>query len=390
MERIIRRTLLAKSSAARRYARESAAKIAHKRLRRSQYDSLLRDHKKYVQKIRSELIEDVKRGPLAPIRGKDNKDRIARDLPTADAMRLPDVVEPRKFFNIAVGDRVVLLNGKDRNKVGVVKEVDVDTDSVKVQGLNVYPIRTPEYFEGLDGGDAPGMDQECNIPYTDVRLVHPVEDPKTGILRDAIVKKVKISDVRKDVHGKRTWTRWIAFTGTEIPWPKKVEPEYQDEQCDTKRMDAEERTYVPTLLKPPIPEGVIDELRGKYSKFRDRHDREYIEQKMREDEEEKAMKKARVVTPLMDINRKIRRDKIEKGKTQKLTGDILEQLGRTMAQSETPFLKERSKRAKILEEIQRQEQAGGFGFRPALGQLPSRNLEVPSSSSPPPPSAPPS
>ncbi|KAK6334286.1 hypothetical protein TWF730_003500 [Orbilia blumenaviensis] len=381
MERIIRRTLLAKASAARRYAKEAQMKAAYKRMKRAQYDAMLRDHHRYVAKIRDELVEDVKMGPLAPIRGRDAKDRIARDLPTADAMRLPEVPEPRKFFNIAVGDRVVILAGKDRNKVGVVKEVEPDTDSVKVQGLNVYPIRTPEYFEGLDGGDAPGMDQECSIAYTDVRLVHPIEDPKTGTLRDAIVKKVKITDIRKDLQGKRTWTRLVAFTGTEIPWPKKQEPEYEDQQCDTKRMDAEERTYVPTLLKPPIPEGVVDELRGKFSKFRDRHDREYIEQKIREDEEEKARKKARVVTPLMDINRKIRRDKIEKGKTQKLTSDILEQLGRTMAQSATPLLRERSKRSKILEDIERQEGAG-FGFRPSLGQLPSRNLETPSASPP--------
>ncbi|KAF3167826.1 hypothetical protein TWF788_011066 [Orbilia oligospora] len=375
MERIIRRTILAKASAARRYAREAQLKIAYKRMKRNQYDAMLREHHRYVAKIKSELVEDVKMGPLAPIRGRDAKDRIARDLPTADAMRLPEVVEPRKFFNIAVGDRVVILNGKDRNKVGLVKEVDPDTDSVKVQGLNVYPIRTPDYFEGLDGGDSPGMDQECSIAYTDVRLVHPIEDPKTGALRDAIVKKIRISNVTKDAQGKKTWTRWVAFSNTEIPWPKKTEPEYQDEQCDTKRMDAEERTYVPTLLKPPIPDGVIDELRGKFSKFRDRHDREYIEQKMREDEEEKSRKKARVVTPLMDINRKIRREKIEKGKTQKLTGSILEQLGRTMAQSATPFMKERPNRLKILAEIERQEEAG-FGFRPALGQLPARNLET--------------
>ncbi|KAK6499615.1 hypothetical protein TWF481_009980 [Arthrobotrys musiformis] len=375
MDRVIRRTILAKAAVARRYAREAQAKVAYKRMKRAQYDAMLRDHHRYVAKIRSEIVEDVKMGPLAPIRGRDAKDRVARDLPTADAMRLPEVDEPRRFFNIAAGDRVVILSGKDRNKVGVVKEVDPDTDSVKVQGLNVYPIRTPDYFEGLDGGDSPGMDQECSIAYTDVRLVHPIEDPKSGVLRDAIVKKVRISDVRKDAQGKRTWTRWIAFTKTEIPWPEKNEPEYQDEQCDTKRMDAEERTYVPTLLKPPIPDGVVDELRGKYSIFRDRHDREFIEQKMREDEEEKARKKARVVTPLMDINRKIRREKIEKGRTQKLTGSILEQLGRTMAQGATPFMKERRNRVKILDEIERQE-AAGFGFKPALGQLPARNSET--------------
>ncbi|KAF3934690.1 hypothetical protein ABW20_dc0105126 [Dactylellina cionopaga] len=362
MDKVIRRSVLAKAQAARRYAREAEEKLGRKRAERASYDAQLRDHHRYVDKIRHELKEDIKLGPLAPVRGINAKDRIARDLPTTDSLRLPPVVEPRKFFNVAVGDRVVLLAGKDRNKVGIVKEVDPDTDSVRIEGLNVYPVRTPEYFEGLDGGDNPGTDQEISIPYTDVRLVYPIPDPQTGVLRDAIVKKIRIADIRKDIHGKKTWTRYIAFTNTTVPWPKQKEEDQIDEACDTRRMDAEERTYVPTLLKPPIPDGVIDELRGKYSIFRDRHDREYIERKMREDEEKKGSKAA-VVTPLMEINRKIRREKIERGKQQKLTVDILEQIGRAMAQSGSPYLKERPKRSKILDEITKQGGAGGFAVQ---------------------------
>ncbi|KAK6524265.1 hypothetical protein TWF694_005921 [Orbilia ellipsospora] len=383
MEKVIRRTALAKAQAARRYAREAQVRLAFKRQQREQYDATIRDHRKYLAQIQAELTEDVKLGPLAPVRGLDAKDRIARDLPTADALRLPEVVEKRKFFNIAVGDRVVLLAGKDRNKVGTVRDVDLDTDSVRVDGLNVYPIRTPEYFEGIDGGENPGVDQELPIPYTDVRLVHPVLDTKTNTLRDAIVKKVRIANVRRDINGKKTWTRYIAFTNTIVPWPEKVEPDYKDESCDTRRMDAEERTYVPTLLKPPIPDGVIDELRGKYSKFRDRHDREYVEKKMREDEEKKARLKAKVITPLMEINRKIRREKIEKGKKQKLTSDILEQIGRAMAHQGTPFLQERSKSSKILGEISRQRNAfTGFGakFAPQASPPQPAATETPPSS----------
>ncbi|KAK6358874.1 hypothetical protein TWF696_000054 [Orbilia brochopaga] len=354
MQKVLRRTALAKAAAARRYAREAERRVRQKRSEKADYERQMQAHRKYMEKIRAELEEDIKLGPLAPIRGVNAKDRIARDLPPADALRLPIVAQVRRFFNIAVGDRVVLLAGKDRNKVGVVKDVDYRTDSVKVEGLNVYPVRTPDYFEGLDGGETPGIDQEISIPYTDVRLVHPVPDPETGVLRDALVKKIRIADVRKDAFGKRTWTRYIAFTNTIIPWPKKEEPEYNDELCDTRRMDAEERTYLPTLLKPPFPGSVIDELRGRYSAFRDRHDREYIEQKIKEDEEKKARMKMKVVTPLMEINRKIRREKIELGKRQKLTPEILEQIGRAMAQSGTPFLQTRGKPSKILAEIAKQ------------------------------------
>ncbi|KAF3929858.1 hypothetical protein ABW19_dt0204125 [Dactylella cylindrospora] len=361
MEQVLRRTALAKAQAARRYAREAEQRLIRRRQERLQYEASINHHKRFVYQVQKELEEDVKLGPLAPTRGLDAKDRIARDLRTGEALRLPPVVEVRKFFNVAVGDRVVILAGKDRNKVGVVKEVDLNTDSVKVDGMNVYPVRTPDYFAGTEGGDQPGIDQEINIPYTDVRLVHQVPDPQTGVLRDAIVKKIRIADVRKDVYGKKTWKRYIAYTNTLIPWPKVDEKEHEDQPCDTKRMDAEERTYVPTLLKPPFPDTVIDELRGKYSVFRDRHDREFVEKKMREDAEKKAAQKARVVTPLMEINRKIRREKMELGKKQKLTGDLLEQIGQAMASSGSPFLAERRSTSRILASIASQGATGATG-----------------------------
>lgn len=204
----------------------------------------------------------------------------------------------------------------------------------------------------MDGATAPGLDQEINILYTDVRLVHPVPDPVTGVLRDAIVKKIRISDVRKDVYGKKTWKRFIAFTNTQIPWPKRNKEEHIDHKGDTKRMDAEERTYVPSLLKPPFPQEVIDELRGKFSAFRSRHDREFVEQKMREDQEKKRMTKARVSTPLMEINRRIRREKMELGKKQKLTPSILEEIGKAMAGSGSPFLPDMPAPSRILGQIQ--------------------------------------
>ncbi|EWC45865.1 hypothetical protein DRE_04872 [Drechslerella stenobrocha 248] len=376
MQKVLRRTALAKAQVARRYAREAQIRIKRKQIEQRQYEASLRAHRGYMETIRAELEDDIKRGPLAAIRGVNAKDRIARDLPDAESLRLPEVVEKRAFFNIVAGDRVVLLAGKDRNKVGVVRDVDHKTDSVKVRGLNVYPIRTPAYFEGLEGGENPGIDQEISIPYVDVRLVHPVPDPKTGALRDAIVKKVRVENVRKDAWGKKTWQRYIAFTNTVIPWPPKTEPEYADEACDTRRMDVEERTYLPTLLKPPFPGPVIDELRGKYSKFRDRHDREYIEQKMKEDEDLKARMKAKVITPLMEINRKIRQEKIERGKRQKLTPEILEQIGRAMAQSGSPFLKARTKRSRILDEISKQEGPKSLGMR-MPPPLPSSATEAP-------------
>jgi large subunit ribosomal protein L24 len=92
------------------------------------------------------------------------------------------------------------------------------------------------------------------------------------------------------------------------------------------------RTWVPTLLTPPMPETVIDELRNKYSVFRHRHDEEYIARKMAEDEEQ-AKKKSMVEmmrTPLKEVNRRARKERKKMGKGT-LTKEMLARIGEVMA-----------------------------------------------------------
>ena len=70
-----------------------------------------------------------------------------------------------------------------------------------------------------------------------------------------------------------------------IPWPEEslAEPTHVDEVADTLRIDVEEKSFLPTLLRPPMPASVIDELRNKYGKFRERHDEEWVAMKEAED-----------------------------------------------------------------------------------------------------------
>lgn len=83
---------------------------------------------------------------------------------------------------------------------------------------------------------------------------------------------------------EHTFERWLEPQHLRIPWPQEKEPEYNDEPMDTLRIDSEEQSFLPTLLRPPMPMGIIDELRNKYSKYRDRHDDEWLEKKTLEDE----------------------------------------------------------------------------------------------------------
>jgi large subunit ribosomal protein L24 len=110
------------------------------------------------------------------------------------------------------------------------------------------------------------------------------------------------------------------------------EPEHTDHEDDTLRITVEERTFVPTLLIPPFPETVIDELRGKYSKFRTRHDEDYVERKMEEDEEAEARKNLAVKmrTPLQEFHIKQKEEKEKRGEPQ-LTEDMLARIGEVIA-----------------------------------------------------------
>ena len=132
------------------------------------------------------------------------------------------------------------------------------------------------------------------IPLTNVRLVHAYLDPQTHVRRDVIVEKAKITNFRdgdfeREIEGLPSSdqsTRW-----ERIPWPESNKDEdVADNDSDTLRITVDDVTFIPTLTRPPMPPSVLDELRNKYSKFRDRHDPEYLEQKHAEDREADARK----------------------------------------------------------------------------------------------------
>ncbi len=81
-----------------------------------------------------------------------------------------------------------------------------------------------------------------------------------------------------------------------------------------------------------MPPSVIDELRNKYSKFRTRHDEEYIAKKLAEDGETQRKKAMRATmrTPVKQLNRQERAEKKSKGMPE-LSEDMLAKIGEIMA-----------------------------------------------------------
>ena len=163
---------------------------------------------------------------------------------------------------------------------------------------------------------------EAPVPVSAVRLVYPLAHPETGMVRDVIIKRIA-GDSK---------VRYIPGLCVRIPWPAKEPEKHEDYDDDTLRMEVETQTWVPTLLRPPMPSSVIDELRNKYSVFRIRHDEEYIAKKMAEDAETQRRKSmgAMMRTPIKELNRKERAEKRARGKP-RLSEDALARIGEVMA-----------------------------------------------------------
>ncbi|KAI8960512.1 hypothetical protein F5Y11DRAFT_349443 [Daldinia sp. FL1419] len=236
-------------------------------------------------------------------------------------------------LNITTGDRVVLIDGPDKGRIGKIKSIDYEKAEVIVSDLNKANIRIQA--EIREDNTPPVMNMELPIPISGIRLVHPIKDPSTGVTRDVIINQLVHGGFLHDrVSGKRRWSRIVPGLNIAIPWPKKEEKEEKDFSCDTLRIDVEDKTFVPTLLRPPMPEAVLDELRNKYSRFRTRHDPEYI---ARLEAEEQALADRRKLmdsmrTPLQEYHRAQREGKKKKGKP-RLTQEMLEKIGEVMARN---------------------------------------------------------
>lgn len=150
-----------------------------------------------------------------------------------------------------------------------------------------------------------------------------------------IIRQLRHSNVRRDRLTKTTeWDRYVPGLNTIIPWPEKTDPEEKQTKADTAREAVQEATFVPTLLRAPMPDTLINELRNQYSRFRTRHETWYIEKKVAEEEAKKAAKKAAdtMLTPADEFNRQRKTARKALGQPM-LTEAMLERIGAQMVKS---------------------------------------------------------
>ena len=157
------------------------------------------------------------------------------------------------------------------------------------------------------------------VPIADIRHVIALQNDDTGLVEDLIVEHAYASGPYIERHPDSTtpkFTRYVSGLDIEIPWPVENIPPAKDGQWDTTRMEADRDNWVPSLTHPPFPSSVIDELRNKYSKFRTRHDPEYVREKVEEDFRRQYYESQSLLTPIGEWRAKKRAESAEAKKKQ--------------------------------------------------------------------------
>ncbi|KAG8164259.1 hypothetical protein KVR01_006177 [Diaporthe batatas] len=360
MQKLMRRTAQAERQAIRR------AKKGSKMLKMARQREDFKQRMGGTQETHASLRDAVRRrredwemGPLAPQRDTPLRDEtgaywgsislrrnLADTLPEKQRDLACRWAGGRKTLCIKAGDRVAVMEGPDAGKISTIQYVQEEGGFVALEGDNLKQNFTvPEYMSNLQKGQKPIHVQatEYRAPINAVRLVHPLKDPISGVTRDVIINELVVRNYYKDkVTGRESWSRVVPGLNVEIPWPKafedaerqELEGTFDDNACDTLRIDVEEKTFVPTLLRPPMPAEVIDELRNRYSKFRTRHEESYIAKKEAEEAEKAARKRSikTMSTPVQELNAKIKAERKARGQPE-LSEDMLAKIGEVMARN---------------------------------------------------------
>ncbi|KAJ2905240.1 uncharacterized protein MKZ38_005942 [Zalerion maritima] len=343
MQRIARLTKMAERKAMRvkKKADEQAAREERTKRMFGQGKAVTAYRRSKIQ-ARVRQREDWELGPLAPKRDV---------VPNYYGMPADRIVHYKLFDHeldarsawcggrhtmcLAVGDRVVVMEGQSKGKIGTIGAIDRTRMEVSLGDLTKVNIRAPDPWL-LTFRDRPVASGDASIPISWVRLVHPLPDPVTGIVKDTVIHQLVASGVAKDRPTRvSSWTRVVPRLNIAIPWPTQKEQEKPTHKDDTVRIDLERTTFVPTLLRPPMPPTVINEMRNYYSRYRTRHEDEWVAKKEKADEDHKARSRHQELsmrTPLQSMHL-LKRLKRKLVGPPRLSEDVLERIGQVIAKN---------------------------------------------------------
>ncbi|KAJ5367378.1 hypothetical protein N7541_001319 [Penicillium brevicompactum] len=303
MQRVIQRTTSARKQAFKRSIKaqerqELLDRVQTKRARKD-FGAALSSQFKEARKNR---WEDWEKGPLAPMRdaGLDRTTYGGLEGSILHPPRLPKH-EQRRHVLFAAGDRVCVIRGQDQGKINVITQVNRDSETVLIKDVNMRDVIIPEWAKDrMANSNIDTQPQSFPVSFDDIRHIIKLEDTETGEMQQVMVKHAYAAGPyheRSPESKNPRYTRYVSGLDIEIPWPVEEEPTIADGDMDTSRMEVEASTFVASLAEPPMPSTVIDELRNKYSKFRTRHDPEYLREKMTEDYQKQYRETVSLSTP---------------------------------------------------------------------------------------------
>ncbi|KAI9595088.1 translation protein SH3-like domain-containing protein [Syncephalis fuscata] len=196
----------------------------------------------------------------------------------------PKTIKPQDrldYWKIIRGDEVMVTSGKEKGKIGTVIRVNRKVNTLVVSGLNMVYKHVP-----MDQGAKDGrVRKEMPIHVSNVALLHPETQQPT---------KIDIVKQTDPTSGKTENKRLVRGTNIEIPRTKYLEYQdaWKDSKFDTLPDVVRKISFEPSLAVPPLPEGVIDELRNRYSKFQSMKNRTRKEEWLAEDTESIKEKRA--------------------------------------------------------------------------------------------------
>lgn len=342
MEKVLRRAKYAERQATKKLQkRKTYLENTEAWQRKQNTQRMKRVFTQNIVDARKNRREDWQLGALAPRRDVGEKANTYGSLSIYD-FHLPELAaeEKLKFYPISEGDRVVVIKGREKGKIGEVSDVLRDRNGVRVNDINVADVEMPSWMAHQDPNNRELNSIARYIPIQHVRLVYPLPDPETGELKDTIIDRLEgISKLRSErINENDTHHRYIHGTNTIIPWPEMAETDYETFDADTEAMSVEDRSFRPYLLAAPMPVSVIDELRNKYSKFRTRHDPDFVEKMEAEAERVERRKDLgkTMRTPLQELAEL--RAKQKKEAERELTDEQLAKIGEVIEREENKAL----------------------------------------------------
>lgn len=223
--------------------------------------------------VRRRFQKDVSKLPKQ-FRLRDTKNTNRYVLPSFEQTldQVPQKEQRKKITDIGFieGDLVYVTGGEHKGQISTVFQYTPDFDSVFLSDISEKKV-IPK-FQWFDQQESHLIDYPKQIPREHVKLAAKDRDEKGNtyyIVADELVYRDKYYD---DSHKKWLPKRFIKHhDNVEIPWPAPPR-EFKEGDLSTSEQKALEKTYeLQSLVIPPFPSEVMDQLRNPHSKFKTKY-----------------------------------------------------------------------------------------------------------------------